>query len=102
MFKTVTFEDEMRRREYRRILNEVLHLDMMLFMLDSRLSELERRWPGKTPEEQRRLQTTRLEIWAEFEGIKVDVAEVERRGKAYDRELAAVIARREAGKAAEI
>jgi hypothetical protein len=78
MRQPLTFEQRFERMERSRVYNKILDLDVRSFRLHYRLRRLERRWPGKTADEQRSLRLQRMKIRADFEMIKIDLEKVER------------------------
>ena len=74
----VTFEEKMRRHDFRMVWWQLTSLDMKCFYLESRLRRLEIDWPGSNPDEQRRLRKERMTARYELELLKVDLRNLER------------------------
>jgi ATP-binding protein involved in chromosome partitioning len=97
IFRELTFAEIMRRHDFRIAWIDLTALDMRCFRLESRLRHLEIDWPGSTPEKQRRLRMERMRLRYELELLKIDLRQLERRGRFQNpstRTVAAVIDRR--------
>jgi hypothetical protein len=79
MLREFTFEEKIRRHDYRMAWIELTSLDTELFRIETRLRHLEIDWPGSTPEKQRRLRIERSRLRCDFELLKVDLRKLERR-----------------------
>lgn len=87
MSEATLFQDRMLRHDLRMAWWALSTLDMKCFYLESRLSQLERKWPGSTPDEQRQLRRERMEVRHEFEMLKIDLTSLERRVESLSKEL---------------
>ena len=81
MVERTPFEENMLRHDFRMAWLQLSTLDMKCFYLEGRLRRLERNWPGSTPEEQRRLRLERMRVRYEFELLKIDLRNLERRAE---------------------
>ena len=79
IFRELTYEETIRRHDYRMVWIDLSYLDMRLFRIETRLRHLEIDWPGSTPEKQRRLRLERSRLRCDFELLKVDLRKLERR-----------------------
>jgi hypothetical protein len=79
IFRELTLEETMRRHEYRMVWIDLTALDIELFRIETRLRHLEIDWPGSTAEKQRRLRLERSRLRYEFELVKIDFRQLERR-----------------------
>jgi hypothetical protein len=70
IFRELTFEETIRRYDYKMVWIELTALDNELFRIETRLRHLEIDWPGSTPEKQRRLRIERSRLRCDFELLK--------------------------------
>ena len=87
IFRERTFEEKMRRHDYRMAWIDLTAVDIELFRIETRLRHLEIDWPGSTPEKQRRLRMERSRLRCDFELLKVDLRKVERRVQSLSKPL---------------
>jgi hypothetical protein len=86
-----TLAVDLRRLEHCQLVDEILFLDVKAFDLERRMDRLERKWPGRTPNEQRALRFDRMKMRADLEILKIELSGLKRRFSAYEhfhRELA--------------
>jgi hypothetical protein len=79
IFEELTFKETIRRLDYRMVWIDLTALDTKLFRIETRLRHLEIAWPGSTPQKQRRLRMERSRLRYEFELLKIDFRQIERR-----------------------
>ena len=78
MFGELTFEQRMRRIEFRRGRCHLEILESRCFELERKLSRVEWEWPGKNADAKRRLRREQMELRTEVEILKIDIEVFER------------------------
>jgi hypothetical protein len=81
IFRKTTFADAMLRHDFRMARIELSALDMKCFQLESRLRRLEIDWRYSNPDKNHRLRMERMRIRHEFEMLKIDLRNFERRAE---------------------
>ena len=72
MFEPLTTEETVHYYQLRSRYCELWTIETKCFHLEQRLSRIERKWPGRTAEEQHRMRRERNAIRHELEMLKID------------------------------
>ncbi len=81
-----TLDETMSRYEFRSIFWGVTALDLKTFVLERRVRNLERQWPGEGKVEQHEFRMERMRVRHELELLKIEMGTLEQRASRWNAE----------------